>query len=134
MKTKQPPGPPWKILRLDRLDGKSGATLENGCRFVECLEPGVVGDVDATHVTVPAGRRTSPHRHRRSTCFIFVVDGKGVAHLDGRREPVALNDFVLVRPGIVHSFEAGEEPLTLLTLHGPALANGGDADVEYCVS
>ena len=128
---KNPP-PPWQILRLHKLDAKTGATLDNGCRFVECLPPGPLGDVDVTHITVPANSRTAPHRHRKSTCFVFVVDGSGFVRLDGRRERVALNDFVLIEPRTVHAFEANGEPLTLLSVHSPSLSADGDADIEYC--
>lgn len=122
----------FRIVRLHRLDASNGSWLESGCRFVECLSAGAIGDVDATHITIAPGRRTQPHFHRRSRCFVFVVDGCGVAHLGGRRRRVALNDFVLIQPGVVHAFEALDEPLTLLAIHGPALVRGDSGcDIEF---
>lgn len=122
----------YKIRRLHNLDHENGSTLEDGCRFVNCLPPGILGNVDGTHITVPAGRRTRPHLHWHSTCFVFVVDGSGIARLNGDERRVALNDFIVIRPGTSHGFEAGPEPLTLLSLHGPSLANGTeDIDLEF---
>lgn len=45
---------------------------------------------------------------------------------------MSLNDFVLIQPGVVHSFRAGAEPMTLLSIHSPALTSrDGDVDLEY---
>jgi mannose-6-phosphate isomerase-like protein (cupin superfamily) len=120
-----------EIRQLHKLDKSHGNTLENGCRFVECLNAGELGDLDATYISVPMGKSTRPHKHTRTRCFVFVVDGKGVVRTGSERRGVALNDFVLIPPGVVHSFEATVEPMTLLSLHSPALNGNGDLDLEY---
>lgn len=121
----------YRVLRLHHLD-RRGSTLDNGCRFIDCLKPGELGDIDVTYITIPPGRRTRPHVHRKARCFIFVVDGRAIAHLGGRRRRVTMNDFVLVRPNVAHSFEALDEPVTLLTIHSPALCRASiDGDIEY---
>jgi mannose-6-phosphate isomerase-like protein (cupin superfamily) len=120
----------YQILRLHRLDARNGATLENGCRFVECLARGWIGDIDATYVTIPAGSATRPHLHRRACCFVFIVDGRAEAQLGVRRHRVAMNDFVLISPGVAHSFRALTEPVTLLSIHVPALG-GAEGDLEF---
>jgi quercetin dioxygenase-like cupin family protein len=107
--------------------------LEQGCRFIECLNRGEVGDVDATYIQISAAGRTRPHRHKKSRCFIFVVDGHAVMHLNGVARRVALNVFVLIEPGVVHSIEApADEDAILFCLHSPAISADGGADVEYC--
>lgn len=123
-----------RVLHLHRMDEKGGATLDHGARYVECLPAGLLGDVDATHIIIPAGGGTDPHRHRRATCFVFVVDGRGAAVLNRRRQRIALNDFVVIPPKVWHSFHASpDEPMTLLCLHGPAVLrrDGTDPDLEY---
>jgi quercetin dioxygenase-like cupin family protein len=122
----------YRLLRLHELDSDRGMTLENGCRFVECLKKGEIGDLDATLITIPARRSTQPHRHARTRCFVFVVDGQGEARLNDDRRRVALNDFVLIEPGVTHQFRAFEEAMTLLSIHSPGLSEAdGDLDLEY---
>lgn len=123
----------YQVFRLHRLDASHGSTLENGCRFVECLHPGLLGDVDATYITIPPGERTVPHFHRRSRCFVFVVDGRVIAHVGRRRQRLTMNDFILILPRTTHSFEALDDPVTLFSLHSPAIGAGTpDGDIEFC--
>lgn len=121
----------FRISRLQEMDSQTGATLENGCRFIECLKAGELGELDATYITVPPKKSTQAHSHRYSRCFIFVVDGSAIAHLDGAKRRIAINDFLLIQPGVIHSIEALEEGATLFSMHSPPLASEEDVDLEF---
>jgi mannose-6-phosphate isomerase-like protein (cupin superfamily) len=70
------------------------------------------------------------HVHEHSARFIIALEGRGFFHVSGRpvdqfdgsqvrTVPVRNRDALLFSPGVVHTFSAPDEPLTLLSYHAP---------------
>jgi mannose-6-phosphate isomerase-like protein (cupin superfamily) len=61
------------------------------------------------------------HRHRYLTDIFYVLEGTITIHLDGVEQDVGPGGFVLVPPGVVHSFaNRGDEPARFLNIYQPA--------------
>ena len=68
------------------------------------------------------------NRHRGADQWLFVVEGKGVATVDGKRYPLAANVLLLIETGERHEIRnTGETPLRTLNFYAPpAYDAGGD--------
>lgn len=121
----------WKVKHLEGLNSTSGDS-DDGVRYVPCVKKGELAGLDAVHITIDPGKSLPMHVHRRSTCVVFVVEGHAVARIGRRTARVKMNDFVLVPPGIRHSFAARDLPVVLFTIHTPPLyGRGDDPDIVY---
>jgi mannose-6-phosphate isomerase-like protein (cupin superfamily) len=49
----------------------------------------------------------------------YVLEGSGLAVLDGRPYSLRTGDFLRLPPGVTHRFETGDESLILLDIHTP---------------
>jgi mannose-6-phosphate isomerase-like protein (cupin superfamily) len=56
--------------------------------------------------SVPAGRATERHYHKKSEEFYFVVEGKGTMEINGETRAVAPGDAILIPPGAWHQITA----------------------------
>lgn len=121
----------WKVKHLQDLDSSCGDS-EDDVRYIPCVKQGELKGLDAVYITLESGKRLPLHTHRRSTCVVFVVDGRAVARIGRRSIRVMMNDFVLIPPGTRHGFHALKEPVTLFTLHTPPLySRAGAPDITY---
>lgn len=82
------------------------------------------------------------HTHQRSDRFVFVLEGRGCFHVctepvesysDGAvwNVPVRPRDAIVFTQGILHTFSAPDEPLTLLSFHEPFV--GLESSEQYSV-
>ena len=81
-----------------------------------------------------AGTNELPiHAHEDSERFIVALSGQGTFYLAGepveafsgcgvREQPVRAGDVLCFARGLTHTFAAGEQPLVLLSYHGPYIA------------
>lgn len=70
--------------------------------------------------TLPAGSATTPHFHRESEEFYYVLDGRGTMELDGDRRPLRPGDAVIIPPGAWHQIHAdGDVELRFLCCCAP---------------
>lgn len=99
----------WSIGRLSTASPRR----TDGVTSFLCLD----GGLDAAYLTLDGGARTRPERHRKRACIAFVVEGRVEAVLDGRAQPLKMNDFVRIGPGVRHAFAAPEGPATLVVVH-----------------
>jgi mannose-6-phosphate isomerase-like protein (cupin superfamily) len=65
-----------------------------------------VGNQSLAEASVPAGRATERHYHKKSEEFYFVVEGEGTMEINGETRAVAPGDAILIPPGAWHQITA----------------------------
>lgn len=75
----------------------------------------------ATMVIAPGDREGGPdNRHRGADQWLFVLSGRGVATLAGRRRPIKPGSIVLIERGTTHEIRnTGRAPLKTLNIYVP---------------
>ena len=75
----------------------------------------------AEMVIEPGGSEGGPgNRHRGADQWLFVVDGRGVAKVGGRRIPLKRGALLLIEHGDTHEIlNNGREPLRTLNIYSP---------------
>ena len=56
--------------------------------------------------SIPAGRSTDRHYHKKSEEFYFLLEGNGTMEIDGEKRSVAPGDAILIPPGAWHQITA----------------------------
>ena len=56
--------------------------------------------------SIPAGRSTDRHYHKKSEEFYFLLEGEGTMEIDGEKRSVAPGDAILIPPGAWHQITA----------------------------
>ena len=100
-------------------DGEVIGAGPNRVRFLAQSPDQPVAVVDCT---VPPGFPGSVrHRHARMTDVFFVLEGTLAFDLGGERQLLGPGGFVLVPPGVEHTFSnPGAEPARFLNIYQPA--------------
>src|SRR3989344_1044963 len=66
-------------------------------------------------------RRKQPHRHKKSTEFVYVVEGKGFIEIDRVRHPLESGDWIRIDPETEHGlFNEAPEDLVVVCICSPA--------------
>lgn len=66
------------------------------------------------------GGKTPPNTHNLAHEFFYVLSGNGVAYCDGKAQPIAKGDALMLRPGAGHVIEnTGPNKLYTLTFMTP---------------
>jgi mannose-6-phosphate isomerase-like protein (cupin superfamily) len=75
----------------------------------------------ASMVIAPGDCEGGPqNRHRRADQWLFVLAGRGVAILAGRRRPIRTGSIVLIERGTTHEIRnTGRTPLKTLNIYVP---------------
>lgn len=75
----------------------------------------------ATMVIAPGGSEGGPdNRHRGADQWLYVLSGKGVAVLGGRRHAIRAGSLVLIERGTTHEIRnTGRTPLKTLNVYVP---------------
>lgn len=69
---------------------------------------------------IPAGGEIGEETHDHVEQTLFFLSGSGKAVLDGREQPIAAGDVVVVMPGTRHNFlNTGAEALKVYTIYAP---------------
>ncbi len=72
------------------------------------------------HAVVKPGQKTRPHRLKSAEVY-YVLEGRGLMHIDGEREEVEPGQAVYIPPGAVQSIEnTGPNDLAFLCIVDPA--------------
>lgn len=83
-----------------------------------------VGRQSLAEARVPAGMRTTLHRHGETEELYHITAGSGLMTLGEERFPVQVGDTVCIPPGTAHCIEnTGEQELKLLCCCAPAYAH-----------
>jgi mannose-6-phosphate isomerase-like protein (cupin superfamily) len=99
-----------------------GEVYDTGALRLRVLAQSPDQPVAVTDNTVPPGF-PGPVRHRHSTMtdIFFVLEGELAFDLGGERRIVGPDSFVLVPPGVVHTFaNRGPVPARFLNIYQPA--------------
>ncbi len=83
----------------------------------------------AYRVRIEPHQRTNVSYHRIAEEFYQVLNGRGIAVLDGVEHPLEPGDFLRLPPGTTHGFITGEEALVMLDIHCPG--SRPDRDVFF---
>lgn len=116
-----------EISNLERLE--SFVTLD-GSTIRELAGPAwtAARNQSLAEATVPAGRATIEHFHRRSEEIYHFTSGRGRMRLAGEERDVVAGDCVVIPPGTPHKLWAADDAdLVLLCACAPAYT---DADTE----
>lgn len=98
-------------------------------RIESLIPPADEAALTAYRVRIEAQSTTSVSYHRVAEEIYYVLEGSGVAVLDGVRYPIRAGDFLRLPPGTTHGFVTGDEPLVLLDIHAPG--SRPDHDVYF---
>ena len=71
-------------------------------------------------MSIPVGSDIGAETHDHTDQIICIVDGEGMAYVNGDERPIDEHDVVFVPAGIKHNFvNTGDEPLKLFTVYAP---------------
>ena len=87
---------------------------------------------------IPPGGQVGLETHPHVEQTLFFLSGRGVAVLDGKEQPIAAGDALVVTPGTAHNVvNTGGQPLEIYTVYAPpnhlegrVHATKADADVD----
>jgi mannose-6-phosphate isomerase-like protein (cupin superfamily) len=72
-------------------------------------------------ITIQPGRELQPHVHEAEDDSFYILEGEMTFILAGQDTTAGPGTFVLVPPGVEHSFRnAGSVPVRMLNVHAPA--------------
>ena len=79
------------------------------------------GAFSMSEATFPAGMNgPPPHAHGRTTDTFYVLEGILHVMIDGREIDAPAGSYILVPPGVVHTFaNTSEEPVRFLNINAP---------------
>jgi mannose-6-phosphate isomerase-like protein (cupin superfamily) len=67
--------------------------------------------------------QADPHAHDELEQAVFVLEGRGVAEIEGQQEEIGPNDLIYLPEGVRHRIAAMEgPPLKLLIIYAPPLS------------
>ena len=109
-------------MREEQRDAVRGG--EGSARLREILTAGEMAGVDfVSEVTLDPGASIGEHRHEGSEELYLLLEGEGVATLDGASFPVGSGDAYLTKDGHTHGLaNCTEEPLRFLAVLSSTLA------------
>ena len=119
---------PLSILHVRAVDG--GERRRLGPYEIESLiplEPEGAGTV--YRVRIEPHQQTAVSYHKVAEEYYYVLEGAGMAILDGVECPLAVGDFLRLPPGTTHGFVTSALPLVMLDIHSPG--SRPDRDVYF---
>jgi mannose-6-phosphate isomerase-like protein (cupin superfamily) len=117
-------------MQVSSRDGVASFITLDGSTIRELAGPAwtMARNQSLAEATVPAGRETIEHLHRRSEEIYYFVGGRGRLRLGAEETEVAAGDCVVIPPGTRHKlWAAREQDLVLLCACAPAYS---DQDTE----
>jgi len=73
----------------------------------------------AYRIRIEPNQKTSTSYHRIAEEIYYILEGRGIALLDGIQHILAPGDFLRLPPGTQHSFITEDQPLVMLDIHCP---------------
>ncbi len=83
----------------------------------------------AYRVRIEPHSTTSVSYHKLAEEIYYVLEGSGVAVLNGERHELTTGDFLRLPPGTTHGFVTQDQPLVMLDIHSPG--SRPDRDVYF---
>jgi mannose-6-phosphate isomerase-like protein (cupin superfamily) len=83
-------------------------TTKDGSRIRSILDTtnAPVLNQSLAEASIPAGRATDRHYHRKSEEFYFLLEGEGTMEIEGKTRLVVPGDAILIPPGAWHQITA----------------------------
>lgn len=99
-----------------------GEVYDTGAIRLRLLAQSPEHPIAVTDNTVPPGFPGPVlHRHARMTDIFFVLEGELTFTMDGEQRALGPGSFVLVPPGVVHTFaNRGSVPVRFLNVYQPS--------------
>lgn len=98
-------------------------------QIASLIAPDQEGQFTAYRVRIESGQVTSESYHKLAEEIYYVIEGEGLAILNGEIRPLQTGDFLRLPPGTRHRFETGAEALVMLDIHSPG--SRPDRDVYF---
>ncbi len=71
-------------------------------------------------MSIPPGGEVGLETHAHVEQTLFFLSGSGTATLDGKTQPIAAGDVLVVTPGTAHNVvNTGKQPLKIYTVYAP---------------
>lgn len=106
-------------------------TLE-GIEMYRVLDGTGFTDVGCEYVVLQPGQALEEHVHKQARSFILVIDGAGLAIIDGQELPIRKGHTVHVPPGVLHGFRTLDQPLVLYGFQTPPIIRDrADVDIFF---
>lgn len=97
-----------------------------GIKMSRVLDGIAMDSVGCEFVTLYKGQSLDTHAHKKSSSFIIILDGSGIALIDDVEYPIRRYDTVFVPAGIYHGFSAPNENLVLYGFQTPPIIRTQD--------
>ena len=112
-----------KMLIRDLKEGRRFAAID-GTDICELLHPdreeGISMGYSLAHAVLGPGVASAPHRLKSSSEVYFILEGRGIVHIDGESAEVAAGQAVYIPPRSVQHIEnIGDGSLIFLCLVSP---------------
>ena len=104
-------------------------TYHDSSIIYRLIEDNFLSNAGVDYVVMDPHKSLKPHFHELPSVVIFVVEGSGMAHLDGKEYPLEKGDVITIPPRIVHGFSTQDAPLSFLSIQTPAIY-GEEADKD----
>lgn len=93
------------------------------------IQPTEEGKLTAYRVRIEANQTTAISYHKQAEELYYVLEGQGLAILNGKEHTLKPGDFLRLPPGTTHGFITHEQPLLMLDIHTPG--SRPDRDVYF---
>jgi len=120
-------------MHVSRLEDLEAFTTLDGSTIREIAGPAwtPARNQSLAEATVPPGRETVAHLHRRAEELYFFTAGTGRLRVGDEERAVGAGDCAVIPPGTVHKlWNTGQDPLVLLCCCAPAYAHEDTVLVE----
>ena len=107
-------------MEVRNLEAQAPFTTADGSTIRSILDRtnAPVQNQSLAEASLPAGRSTQRHHHKRTEEIYFILDGHGTMEVDGETRLVVPGDAILLPPGAWHIIQA-ETPLRFLCACAP---------------
>src|SRR5687768_18571499 len=113
----------FKVMLIRKLENSPEFTAGDGTLLREILrpeDPDIAIRYSLAHARLAADQKSQKER-LSSTEVYFILEGRGVMQIDGRRQAVGSGDCIYIPPGSVQHIEnEGSDDLVFLCIVDPA--------------
>lgn len=124
------------ITQTNRTEIKNITEFESeelfGSTVTRLLSDEKLPTVGFDYVRISKRSTLAPHIHEASEAFVYILEGTGIATLEGKDYPVKAGDTVYVPAGASHGFRTLDEAVVLLSVQSPPIyPDQGRPDINF---
>lgn len=120
---------PARLLHVAEAEPISAPEQLGPYRIESLIPPADEAACTAYRVQIAPHSATSVSYHAIAEELYYVLEGSGVAVLNGEHHPLRKGDFLRLPPGTTHGFVTADEALVMLDIHTPG--SRPDHDVYF---